>query len=52
MQGRRKEETGAYWVVREEFRRPRTQQMGFFSSLLGQVEPYRGTRRNTIIFLQ
>jgi hypothetical protein len=35
MQGRRKEETGAYWVVREDFRRPRTQQMDFFSSLLG-----------------
>jgi hypothetical protein len=62
MQGRREEETGAYWVVRENavcawrsnFRRPRirtapkewletdlptdreaTQQMDFFSSLLG-----------------
>ncbi len=35
MQGRREEETGAYWVVREDFRRPRTQQMDFFSSLLG-----------------
>jgi hypothetical protein len=23
MQGRREEETGAYWVVREDFRRPR-----------------------------
>jgi len=34
MQGRREEETGAYWVVREDFRRPRTQQMDFFSSLL------------------
>jgi len=34
MQGRRKEETGAYWVVREDFRRPSTQQMDFFSSLL------------------
>jgi hypothetical protein len=54
MQGRREEETGAYWIVREDFRRPRirtapkerletdfptdreaTQQMDFFSSLLG-----------------
>jgi hypothetical protein len=35
MQGRREEEPGAYWVVREEFRRPRTQQMDFFSSLVG-----------------
>ncbi len=46
MQGRREEETGAYWeapggtkhsrgiaVVREDFRRPSTQQMDFFSSL-------------------
>jgi hypothetical protein len=33
LQGRREEETGAYWVVREDFRRPRTPQMGFFSSL-------------------
>ena len=37
MQGRREEETGAYWVVREDFRRPRTQQMDFFSSLLGKI---------------
>jgi len=73
MQGRREEETGAYWevsggtrhsrgiaVVREDFRRPRicpapqvqnvinfladreaTQQMNFFSSLLGYT-PGRG----------
>jgi hypothetical protein len=34
MQGRREEGTGAYSVVREDFRRPSTQQMGFFSSLL------------------
>jgi len=34
MQGRREEETGAYCVVREDFRRPSTQQMDFFSSLL------------------
>ena len=33
MQDRREEEPGAYWVVREEFRRPSTQQMDFFSSL-------------------
>ena len=39
MQGRRKEETGAYWVVREDFRRPRTQQMDFFSSLLDKDGP-------------
>jgi hypothetical protein len=31
MQGRREEEPGAYWFVREEFRRPRTPQLGFFS---------------------
>jgi hypothetical protein len=41
MQGRRKEETGAYWVVREDFRRPRTQQMDFFSSVL-DVHPDPG----------
>jgi hypothetical protein len=28
------EETGAYWVVREDFRRPRTTQTDFFRSLL------------------
>jgi hypothetical protein len=36
LQGRREEETGAYWLVREDFRRPRTQQMDFFSSLLDE----------------
>src|SRR3989337_2237136 len=41
MQGRREEETGAYWVVREDFRRPRTQQMDFFSSLLEQAVEVR-----------
>jgi hypothetical protein len=41
MQGRREEETGAYWVVREDFRRPRTQQMDFFSRL--PVVPDDGT---------
>ena len=41
MQGRREEETGAYYVVREDFRQPRTPQMDFFSSLLvlGPVQP-------------
>jgi hypothetical protein len=33
-QGRSEEETGAYWVVREDFRRARTQRMDFFSNLL------------------
>jgi len=42
MQGRREEETGAYWVVREDFRRPRTQQMDFFSSLLDVLDRTRG----------
>jgi hypothetical protein len=32
LQGRREDETGAYWVVREDFGRPRTQEMDFFSS--------------------
>ncbi len=31
------EETGAYWVVREDFRRPRTPQTDFFSSLLDNL---------------
>jgi len=34
LQGRSEEETGAYWVVREDFRRARTPQMDFFSSLI------------------
>ncbi len=34
LQGRSEEETGAYWVVREDFRRASTQQMDFFSDLL------------------
>ena len=48
MQSRREEETGAYWVVRENaisawrsnFRRPSTPQMDFFSSLLAAYRPF------------
>jgi hypothetical protein len=40
LQGRREKEPGAYWVVREEFRRPSTPQMDFFSNL---IRPWIGS---------